>query len=129
VFTARYALSPYITQTRFVFKGLICKSYSLGSKLQYRLKGMCISLSLVAVVIVSCYLLLPLIHIQAKHVNTIRNVLYYIYIYITSVFTVDRETSHATVIWRAGIMFTPSSTETQRTEPSELNPKAMLAAV
>jgi hypothetical protein len=25
VFTARYALSPYIKQIRFVFKGLICK--------------------------------------------------------------------------------------------------------
>jgi hypothetical protein len=24
VFTARYALSPYIKQIRFVFKGLIC---------------------------------------------------------------------------------------------------------
>jgi hypothetical protein len=25
VFTARYALSPYIKQIRFVFKGLVCR--------------------------------------------------------------------------------------------------------
>jgi hypothetical protein len=30
VFTARYALSPYIKQTRFVFKGLKNKVYSNG---------------------------------------------------------------------------------------------------
>jgi hypothetical protein len=30
VFTARYALSPYLKQTRFVFKGLIIQAYAQG---------------------------------------------------------------------------------------------------
>jgi hypothetical protein len=33
VFTARYALSPYIKQIRFFFKGLIYRAYILGSSL------------------------------------------------------------------------------------------------
>jgi hypothetical protein len=32
VFTARYALNPYIKQTRFVFKGLILQSITLNNK-------------------------------------------------------------------------------------------------
>jgi hypothetical protein len=38
VFTARYALSPYIKQIRFVFKGLMFKPGSTQSK-QWTLNG------------------------------------------------------------------------------------------
>jgi hypothetical protein len=33
VFTARYALSPYIKQIRFVFKGLVCQSHNAMLKI------------------------------------------------------------------------------------------------
>jgi hypothetical protein len=33
VFTARYALSPYIKQIRFVFRGLMSQTYCLASPL------------------------------------------------------------------------------------------------